>query len=43
MQKVKFVLCLIWSNIVSMRAEGVTLRETGDELGLSYKQMRDWS
>ena len=28
---------------MSMRAEGGTLRETGDELGLSYKQMRDWS
>jgi transposase-like protein len=26
-----------------MRAEGLTLREIGDELGLSYKQMRDWS
>ena len=29
--------------IVTMRAEGLTLREIGDELGLSYKQMRDWS
>ena len=29
--------------ILSMRAEGLTLREIGDELGLSYKQMRDWS
>ena len=27
--------------IVTMRAEGLTLREIGDELGLSYKQMRD--
>ncbi len=26
-----------------MRAEGLPLREIGDELGLSYKQMRDWS
>ena len=29
--------------ILSMRADGLTLREIGDELGLSYKQMRDWS
>ena len=29
--------------ILSMRTEGLTLREIGDELGLSYKQMRDWS
>ena len=29
--------------ILSMRAEGLTLREIGDELGLSYKQMRAWS
>ena len=29
--------------IVTMRAEGLTLREIGDEVGLSYKQMRDWS
>ena len=29
--------------ILSMREEGLTLREIGDELGLSYKQMRDWS
>lgn len=29
--------------ILSMRAEGLTFREIGDELGLSYKQMRDWS
>ena len=31
------------SLIVTMRAEGLTLREIGDESGLSYKQMRDWS
>lgn len=29
--------------ILSMRADGLTLREIGDALGLSYKQMRDWS
>ena len=29
--------------ILSLRAEGLTLREIGDELGLSHKQMRDWS
>ena len=29
--------------ILSMRGEGLTLREIGDELGLSHKQMRDWS
>ena len=29
--------------ILLMRAEGLTLREIGDELGLSYKQMRGWS
>ena len=29
--------------IVTVRAERLTLREIGDEVGLSYKQMRDWS
>ena len=28
---------------MSIRAEGLTLREIGNELGLSHKQMRDWS
>ena len=31
------------SLILSMRQEGMTLREIGDELGLSHKQLRNWS
>ena len=29
--------------IPSMNAEGLSLREIGDEFGFSYKQMRAWS
>lgn len=29
--------------IESMRQKGMTLREIADELGLSYKQLRNWS
>ena len=29
--------------ILSMRKDGMTLREIGNKLGLSHKQMRNWS
>ena len=29
--------------ILAMRQEGMTLQEIADELGLSHKQMRNWS
>ena len=29
--------------ILSMRQDGMTLQEIADELGLSYKQLRNWS
>ena len=29
--------------IFSMRQDGMTLQEIADELGLSYKQLRNWS
>ena len=29
--------------ILSMRQDGMTLREIADELGLSHKQLRNWS
>ena len=33
----------IEATLLAMREEGKTLREIGDELGLSLKQMKNWS
>ena len=44
MQKRKYThIKAVESLILSMRQDGMTLREIGDELGLSYKQLRNWS
>lgn len=44
MQKRKYThLKAVEGLILSMRQDGMTLQEIGDELGLSLKQMRNWS
>lgn len=44
MEKRKYThLKAVENLILAMRQDGMTLREIGDELGLSHKQMRNWS
>ena len=44
MQKRKYThLKAVEGLILSMRQDGITLREIADELGLSHKQLRNWS
>lgn len=44
MQKRKYTqLKAVEALILSMRQDGMTLREIADELGLSLKQMKNWS
>ena len=44
MQKRKYThLKAVEGVILSMRQDGMTLREIADELGLSHKQLRNWS
>ena len=44
MQKRKYThLKAVEELILSMRQDGLTLREIADELGLSLKQMKNWS
>ena len=44
MQKRKYThLKAVEGFILSMRQDGMTLREIADELGLSHKQLRNWS
>ena len=44
MQKRKYThLKAVEEVILSMRQDGLTLREIADELGLSLKQMKNWS
>ena len=44
MQKRKYThLKAVEGLILSMRQEGITFQEIADELGLSHKQLRNWS
>ena len=44
MQKRKYAhLKVVEGLILSMRQDGLTLQEIADELGLSLKQMKNWS
>ena len=44
MQKRKYThLKAVEGVILSMRQDGMTFREIADELGLSHKQLRNWS
>ena len=44
MQKRKYThLKAVEGLILSMRQDGMTLQEIADELGLSHKQLRNWS
>ena len=44
MQKRKYThLKVVEGLILSMRQDGMTFREIADELGLSHKQLRNWS
>jgi len=44
MQKRKYTqLKAVEGRILTMRGEGMTLQEIADELGLSLKQMKNWS
>jgi uncharacterized protein YjcR len=44
MQKRKYThMKAVEAHILSMRLDGMTLREIADELGLSHKQLRNWS
>ena len=44
MSKRKYThLKTVEARILSMRQDGMTLREIADELGLSLKQMKNWS
>ena len=44
MQKRKYTSVKALEQVIpAMRSDGVTLREIGDEPGLSNKQMKNWS
>jgi len=44
MEKRKYIhLKAVEGLILSMREDGMNLREIADELGLSHKQLRNWS